>query len=186
MKKKISKLSKKITYVKQQLNDVKKRFYKNKPVLAGQGKYKQGIYKPNFPDKYKGRLDNLVFRSGLELKWFKFFDLSPNILQWKCEEVIINYISPLDNCKHKYFIDVFILYKTNKGVLKKALIEIKPLDQTKPPEQPKRITKGYAYAVKQYILNEAKWNAASKIAEVNNIEFKILTEQGFVSWNPTY
>ncbi len=185
MKKKISKLSKKIMSVQQQV-DKTKSFYKNKPSLKFNSKYNQGVYKPIYPDKYKGDITNIVFRSGLELKWFKFFDLSPNILQWKCEEIVINYISPLDNCKHKYFIDVFILYKNNKGEMKKALIEIKPLDQTKPPKQPKRVNKSYQYAVKQYLINESKWNAATKVAEVNNIEFKILTEQGFLSWSPTY
>jgi hypothetical protein len=161
------------------------RFHKGKPKLNSNSKFNQGIFKPMNPDKYLGNLGSLVYRSGLELKWFKFFDLNPYIIQWKCEETIIHYHNPIDNKTHRYFIDVFIRYRTKKNEIKEALIEIKPLSQTRPPQQNKYKSKSYRYAVNQYIVNEAKWNAAVKIAKDNGMEFKILTETGFVSWNIT-
>lgn len=185
MKKKISRLQQRILTAKTILNK-SERFYKNKPKLSNDSHYLQGIYKPINPDKYSGRMDNIVYRSGLELKWFRFFDLNPYIINWACEEFVVGYINPLDNEQHKYFIDVFIRYRTKNDEVKEALIEIKPFTQTRPPERKKRLTKSYRYAVKQYIVNEAKWNYASKVAEKHNIDFKILTETGFVKWNRTY
>ena len=185
MKRKISRLQQKISTAKTIINK-SERFYKNKPKLSNDSHYNQGLYTPLNKDKYSGKLDNIVYRSGLELKWFRFFDLNPYIINWVCEEYVVGYINPLDNEQHKYFIDVFIRYRTQKNEVKEALIEIKPLDQTRPPVKKKRITKSYRYAVRQYIVNEAKWNYASKIAEKHNIDFKILTETGFVKWNRTY
>lgn len=158
------------------------KFYKNKPRLTSSTKYHQGIYKPIHPKKYVGDVDHILFRSGLELKWFKFFDMHPHIVQWKCEETVITYYNPIKHKMSRYYLDVHIKYKTKKGDVREAIIEIKPLEQVKRPIM-KKNTKGYRYAVSQYIINEAKWNAAQEIAEKNGIEFKILTEEGFVSWN---
>lgn len=184
MKKKVLKLSDKISKLGIR-SEKAELFYKNKPKLSG-GHYKQGLYCPVNKDKYLGRLDNIVYRSGLELKWFRFFDLNPHIINWACEEYVVSYISPLDNQPHKYFIDVFIRYITKNNEPKEALIEIKPFNQTFAPKKKRRVTKQYRYAVEQYIVNEAKWNSAIKVARDHNMDFKILTENGFVKWTPTY
>lgn len=162
------------------------RFYKNKPKLTGNGKFKQGIFHPINKSKYIGDINNIVYRSGLELKWYKFFDLNPSIIQWKCEEYVVGYINPIDHQQHKYFIDVFIRYITKNKEVRECLVEIKPLDQTKPPILKNRKSKSFRYAVKTYIVNEAKWNSAITIAQKNGMDFKILTEDGFVTWKKTY
>lgn len=159
------------------------KFYKGKPKLTVNSKYSQGIFIPCFPLKYKGDVNNIVYRSGLELRWYKYIDLNPSILEWNCEEAVIRYINPIDNKPHKYFIDVWIKYKDKSGNIKQCLIEIKPLEQTKRPKLKKNKSKSYCYAVNTYITNVSKWNAAKKVANEKNIEFKILTESGFVEWN---
>ena len=163
------------------------RFYKGKPKLGGRrgSKYHQGIYKPVNKSKYIGDVENVVYRSGLELKMYKFFDLHPSILEWKCEETVIPYISPVDNRTHRYFVDVFIKYRTKKNEVKTCIIEIKPFSEVKPPEKTGKKTKSFVYQVQTYLVNEAKWNAASEYAVSQGWEFKILTEQGFCGWKVT-
>lgn len=156
----------------------------NKPVLKHKSKYKQGYYKPKNPEKYKGDLKNIIFRSGLELKWFTYFDVQPAFIEWCCEEIVIPYISPKDNKYHKYFIDVWVKYIDKQGNEKELIIEIKPFEQTKPPKIPKYKGKSYRYNVQQYIVNESKWESAYKYAEKNNMIFMLLTEKGMKKYNP--
>ena len=157
-------------------------FFKNKPRLTS-SKFHQGIFKPKNPDKYAGDVNHILYRSGLELKWFKWFDIHPSILQWKCEETVIQYYNPIKQKLSKYFLDVHIKYQKKTSQIREAIIEIKPLEQVKKPVQGKRKTRSYQYTVTQYIVNEAKWNAAKEVANKNGIEFKILTETGFVDWS---
>jgi hypothetical protein len=161
------------------------KFYKGKPKLNSNSKYTQGIYKPINPQKYIGDLNNIVFRSSLELKWYKYFDLNPAIVEWKCEETIIQYLNPVDNKMHRYFIDVYVKYKNNKKQIKEAIIEIKPLAQVKKPVKGNQKSKTFLRQVNTYIVNEAKWNAAKSVAFHKGIEFLILTETGFVEWTST-
>ena len=93
-------------------------------------KWRQGIFTPTNPDKFIG--SKAVYRSGLELKFFRFCDNNDNVKKWGSENVIVPYISPLDHRAHRYFVDNYIeILEGNK--LKKYLVEIKPSKQTKPP-----------------------------------------------------
>ena len=78
------------------------------------GKWRQGIFVPKNQDKFIGR--KAVYRSGLELKFFRFCDSNPNVLKWGSENVIIPYRSPIDHKMHRYFVDNYIEIKegTNK------------------------------------------------------------------------
>ena len=114
----------------------------------------------------------------MELNFMKWCDKSEKVLKWNSEEVIIPYISPMDKKRHRYFPDFLI--QTNKGW---TLIEVKPLVQTKPPKKllvenltPKK-KRRYAYAVKTWLVNEAKWKAAEKVCEVEGWRFQIMTEK---------
>lgn len=158
------------------------KFYKGKPKLNSNSKYTQGIYKPINPQKYIGDLNNIVFRSSLELRWYKYFDLNPAIIEWKCEETIVQYLNPIDNKFHRYFVDVYVKFQNNKKEIKEAIIEIKPLTQVKKPVKGKLKNKTFIHQVNTYIVNEAKWNAAKKAALIKNMDFLILTENGFVEW----
>lgn len=154
----------------------------------------KGFYRPKNKEKYKGRVDNIVFRSSLELQFMRYCDLNPAILEWSSEEIVIPYISPKDKKIHRYYVDFWIKYiseenETDKnGIvilennkpkkkIKKALIEIKSADEIKPPKQPARITDTYKRKIATWLINMAKWQAAKNFATKYNMEFKIITEK---------
>ena len=114
----------------------------------------------------------------MELNFMKWCERSEKVLKWNSEEVVIPYISPMDKKRHRYFPDFLI--QTNKGW---TLIEVKPLVQTKPPKKIliEKVTlkkkRRYVKAVKTWLINEAKWNAAKKVCEVNGWKFELMTEK---------
>lgn len=141
-------------------------------------KFHQGKFVPYNKKKYKGNPNNIIYRSGLELKYFKHFDLNPNIIEWSSEEIVIPYINPKDGKIHRYFIDNYLKVKTKDGKIKEYLVEIKPLKFTKAPiKKPRQHRRAYEKAVLTYVINEAKWNAAKKYCEKSGMEFIFLTEK---------
>jgi hypothetical protein len=140
-------------------------------------KYYQGKFKIQHPEKYVGDIDKIIFRSGLEFQFFKFFDSNSSIVSWGSEEFFILYPCQLDNKMHRYFPDIFIIYKTKDDKLQKAICEIKPLAFCSPPPKPKRMTQGYYDKCNDYIKNQNKWDAAKIFCKNNNLRFIILTEQ---------
>lgn len=140
-------------------------------------KYLKGKFTPKNPEKYAGDVNNIIYRSS----WEKFalikFDESPSILRYSSEEVVIPYLSPVDNRVHRYFVDFAIKYKTRDGSIKNALIEIKPLAQCSPPAAKKRQTKRYLTEVSTYLVNDSKWAAARAWCAENNFEFIIFSEK---------
>jgi hypothetical protein len=136
----------------------------------------QGWYKPRYPEKYKGNVDKIVFRSGLELKFFRFFDLNKVILRWNSEEVVVPYVSDLDGHLHRYFVDAWLKVKGKNGV-KEYLVEIKPFPFTREPAQQNRKTQAYQQKVFEYIKNLNKWKAAAAYATKKGQKFIILTEK---------
>jgi hypothetical protein len=140
-------------------------------------KYKQGIYRPINTEKYLGKT-NPIYRSGWELKFFRWADINPNILAWGSENIIIPYINPLDQKVHRYFVDNFIVFKDKDGNKQKLLIEIKPSKQTIQPVTTKgKHKKTILYEQTTWITNQAKWTAAKEWAKKKNMEFIILTEK---------
>ena len=136
-------------------------------------KYKQGKFRPRFPQKYKGDPTNIIYRSSYELKFMNYCDLNESVREWRSEEFFIPYVSPIDNKVHRYFPDFFIKYKERI-----ILVEIKPQKDLKMPEQnPKKRTKSWAYRVKTWAINQAKWKAAKEFCEDRMWEFKIFTEK---------
>ena len=138
----------------------------------------KGKYKVKNPQKYIGDSTNVIYRSLMELNFMKWCERSEKVLKWNSEEVVIPYISPMDKKRHRYFPDFLI--QTNKGW---TLIEVKPLIQTKPPKKIliEKVTlkkkRRYDKAVKTWLVNEAKWNAAKKVCEVNGWKFELMTEK---------
>jgi len=136
-----------------------------------------GKYYPRYPKKYKGDPTNIVYRSLWERKFMNYCDLTESISEWQSEEFWIPYRSPIDNRVHRYFPDFYIKYKDSSGNRRSVVIEVKPKSQTKmPPTNPKKRTKSWAYSVKTYAVNQAKWKAAKEFCKDRNIEFKIMTE----------
>lgn len=139
-------------------------------------KFYQGRFIPKNTKKYIGNVNNIIYRSSWELKFMKYCDTNPNVLEYGSEEIVIPYVSPLDNRVHKYYVDFYVKLKDSSGKITKYLIEIKPSKQTVPPKKPKRQNKNYVYAVTEYVKNQAKWKAATEFCEDNMWQFKILTE----------
>lgn len=137
----------------------------------------KGKFKPTNTKKYKGNPTNIIYRSLWERKFMVYCDLNENILEWGSEEFWIPYRSPLDNRVHRYFPDFWIKYRTKDGTIKKSIIEVKPLKQTKEPKPRAKKTKSYLYEVQEYVRNQAKWEAAREYCKDKLWEFKILTEE---------
>ena len=136
----------------------------------------KGKYKPKNPDKYLGDPTNIIYRSSWERQCMVYFDNNPNILQWGSEEIIVPYRSPIDNRIHRYFTDFVIRAKQANGKVQTTIIEVKPKKQTQPPKTQSRKTKRYLTEVTTYLVNEAKWKAASEYCKDRNWKFQIITE----------
>jgi hypothetical protein len=112
-----------------------------------------------------------------------YLDNNPSILKWQSEEIIIPYVSPVDNRVHRYFPDFYIKYKNSDGKIIEELIEVKPFNQCSPPNPKKKLTKTgrtskrYLKEVQTYIVNDAKWNQAMKYCKDRNWKWRILTEK---------
>ena len=138
----------------------------------------KGKFKIKNSQKYKGNPSNIIYRSLMELRFMKWCDSSEKILIWCSEEVVIPYISPIDNKRHRYFPDFLI--QTAKGWF---LIEVKPQIESRPPKK-KLVEKlnlkkkrRYMKSVRTWLVNEAKWIAAKKVCEVEGWTFEIFTEK---------
>ncbi len=137
----------------------------------------KGKFRTKNPAKYKGDINNIVYRSLWELRFMKWCDTNPSVEEWGSETIIVPYISPLDRKVHRYFVDFYIKVKDKTGKVEKYLIEIKPERFTKPPEIPQKKTKRFVDEVFQYGVNEAKWKAAFEYCQDRNMKFIILTEK---------
>lgn len=132
----------------------------------------QGRYRPSFPAKYRGDVSNIVYRSSWELKFMKWCDITPSILEWGSEEIVIPYTSPVDGRRHRYFPDFYV-----KIAQQKYLVEVKPYKQTQEPKTQKRNTKRYINEVVTWSVNQAKWKAAREFCADQNWEFMLITEK---------
>ena len=112
----------------------------------------KGKYRPTNRKKYRGDVNNIIYRSLWERTFMKYCDDNPDIIEWGSEEIIIPYVSPIDGRRHRYFPDFFV--KTSKG--DKFLIEVKPKSQTKPPKVPRRKTKKLYVATSCFMLSRYK------------------------------
>lgn len=137
----------------------------------------KGKYRISNPRKYKGDISNVVYRSSWELKFMKWCDTNPSILEWGSETMVIPYKSPVDRKVHRYFVDFYIKVKDKSGNVSKYLIEIKPERFTKPPIVPEKKTKRFIEEVFTYGVNQSKWKAANEFCEDKGWKFLVLTEK---------
>lgn len=137
----------------------------------------RGKYTPKHPTKYMGDAKNIIYRSMLERRVMVYLDTNPSILAWGSEELIIEYISPLDNAKHRYFPDFLVKLKNKQDQIKTVLVEVKPFSQTLPPQPRKRKSKWFTEECNTYLVNSAKWNAAKAFCSQHDWTFMILTER---------
>ena len=122
-----------------------------------------------------------IYRSLWERRFMQFCDESSSIVEWSSEEVVVPYLSPIDNKPHRYFVDFWIKAKNKHGVMETMLIEIKPKKQTVVPVmEGKRKTKANMTAAKDWVVNNAKWDAAREYCKDRGWSFKILTEDSIL------
>lgn len=143
--------------------------------------FKQGFFKPNNPQKYRGDPTNIVYRSGWEKKIMEWLDNRSDVVSWSSEEIIIPYYSPVDNRMHRYFPDFYVETLGSSGERRSFLLEVKPLNQTQEPKKQSRRTKRYITEVVTYGINQAKWKAAEEYCRNKGWEFKLITEREIFS-----
>jgi hypothetical protein len=146
--------------------------------MAGWHKNK---YEVKNKHKYIGPdIDNVIYRSSWEKRFFEVLDNNPYVLVWASEPEAIPYMKPMVNRDGKmylkpanYFPDIYVEYVSD-GILKKEMIEIKPEKQTKPSRRKNPKTK----LQENYVLsvNTAKWSAATEWCKAKGITFRIFTE----------
>ena len=131
-----------------------------------------GKYVVKHKSKYKGDVDNVVYRSMWERHCFYWCDHNPNIKSWSSEETVIPYFYDVDKRYHRYFMDLKITYKDGRTIL----VEIKPEKETSPPTGGRK-TKKYIGEALTYVKNMNKWEAANNYAKDRGWEFQIWTEK---------
>lgn len=133
-------------------------------------KFHQGKYLVRNPDKYKGDVNAVYFRSGLERRYMMFLESCPLIVQWSSETVVVPYIFDIDKVTHRYFVDFWV--KLQNGT--EQLHELKPDRFCHPP---RKNSKRYLIEAVEFVKNQNKWKFAEKFAKKNNMEFVVLTDK---------
>lgn len=160
----------------------------------GTQKYKQGNYIPINSSKVikLNSEGGIYYRSGYELKTYKYLDMNEDIIQWGVEFIAIPYkktevkkasdgIMDYKTTSHNYYPDVWYKIKRSDGSIDEVLMEIKPYSETIPPKQPafnatSKQLENFEYAMKLWNANMYKWEAAERFCKDRGIKFVILTE----------
>jgi hypothetical protein len=145
----------------------------------------KGKYRPKNKSKYRGDVRGIVYRSLLERRFMVFCDNNKSVIWWNSEEVIVPYISPVDNRWHRYFVDFLVKLKTKNGDEEIVLIEVKPYRYCKPPKKmnlsgvDKRTKQARRYLreATTWGINSSKWDAATKYSDKKGWTFKIITDK---------
>lgn len=156
--------------------DLINRYMSNPAKLNNRSRYYQGIYKVVNKDKYIGDPKKCEYRSRWEKIVFMKFDNNPKVKAWGAEPFAIPYLSPKDNRIHRYYPDVIVI-ADNNGEEVITLIEIKPFKETIPPKKQGKKKSRQLYEAMTYSVNQAKWEAASKLCEKKGWNFKVMTEK---------
>lgn len=144
--------------------------------LKRDSRYHQGTYRPTNQNKFIGG-KTCIYRSGLELKFFKWCDRTPTVLKWGSECITVPYFDKVQNKNRTYYVDNFVVIKEGENIVK-YLVEIKPSKQTVAPNPKSKMKKAaLLYEQAQYLTNTCKWEAARKYANNIGAKFIIITEK---------
>ena len=132
--------------------------------------FAKGVFTLKNPQKYIGTKQP-YYRSSWEFSFMHFCDTSPSIQKWASEAISIPYKDPLTNRSTIYVPDFFIQYLDKNNKLNVELIEIKPSKQQLLEKVGKSISNQ-----KQFIKNQAKWQAAQMWCKQQGITFRVLNE----------
>ena len=133
-------------------------------------RFAQGKYTLKNPQKYVGR-KTPTYRSSWEFAFMRFCDEHPNVAQWASEAVRIPYRNPLTGKATIYVPDFFIAYADRNGKNRVEVIEVKPQNQTV-KEKLGRSRHNQAH----WVLNQAKWEAATAWCKQQGIYFRVVNE----------
>ena len=136
-----------------------------------------GKFSPKNTNKYLGDPTNIWYRSLWERRVMVYLDENLSVVEWSNEEIVIPYLSPVDNRAHRYFPDFFVRLRNKQGLIESTIIEVKPASQTKPPKPQKRATRRYITEVMTWGVNEAKWKAADEYCKDRGWKFVVVTEK---------
>jgi len=117
----------------------------------------RGKFIPKRPNKYKGNVKRIHYRSMWERRFMLYCDRSPNILEWSSEEIHIPYV--LDDKHRNYYPDFLVRVKQKDDKEVTFMIEIKPSYQ------------------RNWSINKSKWAYARAYCKEHGYEFKVLTEK---------
>ena len=134
------------------------------------GKYAQGKFQVQNPDKYVGKGEP-TYRSSWEFAFMQFCDNNPAVVQWASEAIHVNYRNPFTGKNTIYVPDFLIIYMDKNGKRHGEVIEIKPSKETT-MEAAKSQRDKAAVA-----LNMFKWEAARKFCAAQGLRFRIVNEQ---------
>ena len=133
-------------------------------------KFAKGKFTPKNPEKYVG-INNPLYRSSWEWAFMNFCDNNPNVHRWASEAIKIPYRNPVTNRQTVYVPDFFVQYIDKLGRMHSELIEIKPQNQ-----QLKEHVGRNAARATAYVVNQAKWAAATSWCKNQGIKFRVLNE----------
>lgn len=180
-----------------------KRTHMPKPLTEDKqaGKPHQQVYVPKHPEKVIGGA--VITRSSWEFAFARWCDDNPSVLEWGSEPCSIQYRNPgavnMDACRkanvspmdplnwpiNNYYPDFYIMLRTDDDTdgtdVERILIEIKPNYQKQRPVPPPtgaklQEQKRFVEAVKTYLQNTKKWEAAEAWAKDHGMKFKVFTE----------
>lgn len=139
----------------------------------------RGTFTPKHPEKYRGSIESIKFKSSWEQNVCAFADNNPNILEWTYEPFYVQYWNPVKRRPAKYYIDFWFKIIDKNGVTKEYLIEVKPMVQVKPPSA--KSAKSRLYEQMNYAVNISKWKATQTFVDNwrkkgRDLNFKIITE----------
>ena len=136
-----------------------------------------GKFSPKNTNKYLGDPTNIWYRSLWERRVMVYLDENSSVIEWSNEEIVIPYLSPVDNRIHRYFPDFFVRLRNKQGLIESTIIEVKPSSQARPPKMQKRATRKYITEVMTWGVNEAKWKAADAYCKDRGWKFVVVTEK---------
>lgn len=156
-----------------------------RPLTRSQGgKYSQGYFNPINPTKYVGKEKVIIYRSSWEKRFMIFCDTQEKVLEWNSESIEIEYYNPIERKTAKYYPDFYVRMKDSTGE-SRLIIEVKPKNQLEKPKAPIKMTpktlKSFRTSVILYIVNQAKFEAASKYAMNREMKFVVITEEQLFS-----
>lgn len=143
----------------------------------------KGKFKPRFPKKYVGDVNNITYRSSWELKCMRDLDKSPSIEAWSSEGLAIPYWDPskrnIDKSFGKwrrYFPDFIVKKRSKDGKVETLIIEIKPHHEMHAPIQQGKSKRKIIKESATLATNLSKWEACKAFCEKQKWRFIVMNE----------